>query len=223
VQLPWGRSRPCSATPRDESNRRAGCEMRSRYRADRALWAYRRIYTLRNELFSRAVAGAFLAFGSRSIIALPVTLNGESRIAIGSDVYIGPGAWLFTQGKDALLEIGDRTSMSGMCVISAVFRVRLGTAVLLGRNVYISDNNHGTADPVVPIRDQQLEGVAPVTIEDGAWLGQNSVILSGVTVGRGAVVGANSVVLEDVPARALAVGSPAKVVRQLDGDDRQTA
>jgi acetyltransferase-like isoleucine patch superfamily enzyme len=58
--------------------------------------------------------------------------------------------------------------------------------------------------------------IAPVTIEDGAWLGQNAVILTGVTVGRGAVVGANSLVLEDVPQWTLAVGAPAKVVRQLD-------
>jgi acetyltransferase-like isoleucine patch superfamily enzyme len=112
--------------------------------------------------------------------------------------------------------------MSGMCVLSAVSTVRLGTAVLLGRNVYIADSNHGTADPRIPIRDQGLERIAPVTIEDGAWLGENVVILSGVTVGRGAVIGANSVVLEDVPPRTVAVGAPAKVVRSLHSDSDGT-
>jgi acetyltransferase-like isoleucine patch superfamily enzyme len=53
-----------------------------------------------------------------------------------------------------------------------------------------------------------------VLIEDGAWLGQNSVIL-GATIGAGAVVAANSVVLEDVPPRTVAAGAPAKVVREL--------
>jgi acetyltransferase-like isoleucine patch superfamily enzyme len=38
----------------------------------------------------------------------------------------------------------------------------------------------------------------------------------GVTIGAGAVIGANAVVLEDVPARAVAVGAPARVVRRLD-------
>jgi acetyltransferase-like isoleucine patch superfamily enzyme len=53
-------------------------------------------------------------------------------------------------------------------------------------------------------------------IEEGAWLGQNVVVGPGVTIGRGAVIGANSVVLSDVPARSVAVGSPATVVRILD-------
>jgi acetyltransferase-like isoleucine patch superfamily enzyme len=185
-------------------------------RARRWLKAYRWSQAARSGLFSRAVADCFLAFGSESLIELPVTLHGESRIAIGSKVYVGPGSWLFTQGEDARLEIGDGTRMSGMCVLSAVRSVRLGRSVLLGRNVYIADNNHGTADSDVPIVDQELEKIAPVTIDDGAWLGQNAVVLSGVTIGRGAVVGANSVVLDDVPPRTVAVGAPAKVVRELD-------
>jgi acetyltransferase-like isoleucine patch superfamily enzyme len=183
---------------------------------NRWLRAYRWIKGMRNGLFSRAIADSFLAFGSHSMIELPTTLDGAARISIGSNVYIGPGSWLFTEGEDALLEIGDGTRMSGLCVLSAVSSVRLGRSVLLGRNVYISDNNHGTTDPSSPIMDQQLEKVAPVSIGDGAWLGQNTVVLSGVTIGAGAVVGANSVVLEDVPPRSLAVGAPARVVRRLD-------
>jgi acetyltransferase-like isoleucine patch superfamily enzyme len=184
-------------------------------RDNRWLRAYQWTRSLRNVLFTRAIAGSFLTFGAESIIELPVTLHGASRVAIGSKVFVGPGSWLFTQGQEALLEIGDGTRMSGMCVLSAVQSVRVGRSVLLGRNVYIADNSHGTSDAAVPIVDQELEKVAPVIIEDHAWLGQNSVILSGVTIGRGAVVGANSVVLNDIPPRTVAVGSPAKVVRQL--------
>jgi acetyltransferase-like isoleucine patch superfamily enzyme len=160
-----------------------------------------------------------MAFGAGSLIQLPVQINGPSRIAIGRDVFVGHGSWLFTAGEDARLEIGDGTRMSGLCVLSAVRSVQLGRSVLLGRNVYIADNSHGMADRDVPIVDQELEKVAPVMIEDGAWLGENAVILSGVTVGSGAVVGANSVVLTDVPSRCVAVGAPARVVRRLDGVD----
>jgi acetyltransferase-like isoleucine patch superfamily enzyme len=99
--------------------------------------------------------------------------------------------------------------------VSAVEHVRIGRSVLLGRNVYIADHNHGISDPDLPILAQELEGVRPVSIGDGAWLGQHSVILPGVTIGAGAVVGANSVVLHDVPARTVAVGAPALVVREL--------
>ena len=62
--------------------------------------------------------------------------------------------------------------------------------------------------------------IAPVAIGDGAWLGQNAVVLSGVTVGRGAVVAANAVVLDDVPPRSVAAGVPARIVRELDRRER---
>lgn len=182
--------------------------------------AYRWTQSLRSGLFSAAIADAFLAFGAESVIELPANIQGESRIAIGSKVHVGAGSWLFTQGDDALLEIGTGTRMSGMCVLSAVSSVRLGSSVLLGRNVYIADNNHGTAAPGVAIMHQALDKIAPVAIGDGAWLGQNAVVLSGVTVGRGAVVAANAVVLDDVPPRSVAAGVPARIVRELDRRER---
>jgi acetyltransferase-like isoleucine patch superfamily enzyme len=177
---------------------------------------YQLLCNRRDLLFSRAVAGSFMAFGPNSIIQMPFLVHGERYISIGRDVFIGPSSWLHVNGSQALLEIGDGTRMSGHCVLSATQHVRLGQSVLLGRNVYIADHNHGTAAPDVPIMEQALDSISPVTVEDNAWLGQHSVILPGVTIGRGSVVGANSVVLDDVPPRTLAVGAPARVVRHLD-------
>ena len=45
------------------------------------------------------------------------------------------------------------------------------------------------------------------------WIGDGAVILSGVTIGNGAVIGARAVIAKDVPAYAIVVGNPAKVVR----------
>jgi len=55
------------------------------------------------------------------------------------------------------------------------------------------------------------------TIGDGALIGINSVILNGAKVGAGALIGANSLVPEgkEIPPGVLAIGSPAKVVRDL--------
>lgn len=183
-----------------------------------ALDLYQNLRGARNRLFSLAVARSFLAFGRGSILELPVLIHGAERISLGRDVLIGSDSWLHTRGSGTLLEIGDGTRMSGHCVLSAVEHVRLGRSVLLGRNVYIADHNHGMSAPDAPILAQELEQVSPVVVEDGAWLGQHSVILPGVTIGRGAVVGANAVVVEDVPARSVAVGVPARVVRSLDSD-----
>jgi acetyltransferase-like isoleucine patch superfamily enzyme len=180
--------------------------------------AYRLGRRLANKGFSVAAAGAFASFGRRSVIELPVRLHGERRIAVGSDVFVGSGSWLQVldgAGDRPALTIGDGTSIAGGCVLSASVSVRLGRHVLLARNVYVSDHSHAFGDPARPILAQGIDRVAPVEIEDGAWLGQNVVVGPGVRIGRGAVVGANSVVLDDVPAHTVAVGAPARVVREL--------
>ena len=56
-----------------------------------------------------------------------------------------------------------------------------------------------------------------VRIEDGVWIGGGAVILPGVTVGRNAVIGAGAVVTKDIPANAVAVGNPARVIRYQEG------
>jgi acetyltransferase-like isoleucine patch superfamily enzyme len=181
-----------------------------------AIDLYQHGRNVRNLLFSRAVAGSFMAFGAKSIIEMPVLVHGARRVSIGREVLIGSDSWLYTSGSQALLEIGDGTRMSGHCVLSAVRHVRVGRSVLLGRNVYIADHNHGAAASDTPILAQELDAIGPVIVEDNAWLGQNCVILPGVTIGRGSVVGANSVVRDDVPPRTVAVGAPARIARHLD-------
>lgn len=167
--------------------------------------------------FSLGAGGAFAAFGSRSVVELPVRLWGERRIAIGEGVFVGAGSWLQALGEEdgVALSIGDGTSIAGGCVLSAASSVRLGRNVLLARNVYIADHSHAFGEDERPILEQGLDRIAPVEIADGAWLGQNVVVGPGVRIGRGAVVGANSVVLDDVPDRAVAVGAPARLVREL--------
>ena len=170
---------------------------------------------IRDKAFAVASSGAFAGYGPRSVIQLPVRLNGVARIAIGSDVFVGAGSWLQVLDEadaDVALAIGDGTSIAGTCVLSAVRSVRLGRKVLLARNVYIADHRHAFADSARAVLDQGVTEVAPVEIGDGAWLGQNVVVGPGVRIGRGAVVGANSVVLDDVPDHAVAVGAPARVL-----------
>jgi acetyltransferase-like isoleucine patch superfamily enzyme len=177
---------------------------------------YRR---LRDRAFSLAVRSSFESFGSRSRISLPAQLEGTQRIALGDHVYLGPGCWLLTHEPGGRLQVGDGTSIAGYCVLSAATNIRIGRKVLFARNVYIADHRHGFERAEVPVIEQPIADLRPIVVEDGAWLGQNVVILPGVTIGRGAVVGANSVVRQDVPARCLAVGAPARVVRELDAHE----
>jgi acetyltransferase-like isoleucine patch superfamily enzyme len=55
----------------------------------------------------------------------------------------------------------------------------------------------------------------PVTIEEDCWLGTGAIVLPGVRIGRGSIIGAGAVVTKDIPPLSLAVGIPARVVRQI--------
>lgn len=55
----------------------------------------------------------------------------------------------------------------------------------------------------------------PVTLKKGCVVGMGSIVMPGVTIGEGAIIGAGSLVIKDIPAWTIAVGNPAKVVKEL--------
>jgi len=183
--------------------------------SQRFLGGYRLWVRARSKAFSVLAGPGFGAFGRRTVVQTPVRIEGERRMRLGSDVFIGADSWLHVVGDPdgpVAIEVGDGTSIVGHCVLSAAQSVRLGERVLLARGVYISDHSHERGDAGRAVLDQGVDGIAPVAIGDGAWLGENVVVCPGVTIGAGAVVGANSVVTSDVPEGAVAVGAPARVV-----------
>lgn len=181
--------------------------------------AYRGVGRARDKAFSLLVARSFAAFGRHSVIQPPARIVGERMIAIGAGAFIGANSWLqvIEDGDDSRvrLQVGDGTSIAGNCVLSAAQGVTIGRSVLLARNVYVSDHSHAFADGDRAILDQGIERLAAVEICDGAWLGQNTVVMPGVRIGAGAVVGANSVVTTDVLDRTVVAGAPARVLREL--------
>ena len=181
---------------------------------------YRDVRRLGDKAFSLFIGSSFAAFGPRSVIQRPVRIVGEEMIWIGAGTFIGSNSWLqalnpLDEPDRVRLHVGDGTSIAGHCVISAVEQVTIGRSVLLARNVYVSDHSHAFDDRSLPVLEQGVADVAPVEIADGAWLGQNTVVTPGVRIGRGAVIGANSVVTSDVPDGTVAVGVPARVIREL--------
>ncbi len=82
-------------------------------------------------------------------------------------------------------------------------------------DVFVGPNATFTND-LFPRSRQPATGSARTTVRAGASIGANATILTGVTIGQGAMVGAGTVVTKDVPARAVVVGNPARVLRYLD-------
>ncbi len=150
----------------------------------------------------------------------PVALYGEHAIHVGADTLIGPHVSLSAgmgPGQelisDRIVEIGDRVLIGRSCSIVAHLHVVIEDEVFFGPNVYVTDQNHGFEDLDLPIGRQTMPE-EPVRIGWGSWLGTNSVVLPGVTIGRHVAVGAGSVVTDDLPDTSVAVGAPARVVRQ---------
>ena len=109
--------------------------------------------------------------------------------------------------------IGARTFANFGLVALDVARITIGDDVQIGPNVQLLTPTHPLE--AQPRRDK-WESAAPITIGDNVWLGGGVIVCPGVTIGANTVVGAGSVVVHDLPANVLAVGSPARVVRELD-------
>ncbi len=96
--------------------------------------------------------------------------------------------------------------------------VTIGNMVLFGPRVTLA-----TASHPVDFRQRTVdmfEYAAPITIEEGAWLGAHVIVGPGVTIGARSVIGAGSVVTRDIPPDVVAVGNPCRVVRDITEQDR---
>jgi acetyltransferase-like isoleucine patch superfamily enzyme len=113
-----------------------------------------------------------------------------------------------------VLRIGDHCVLGRGSSIVAHTSVEIGDDVWTGPNVYITDQNHGYADVDRPIWQQVPPLDQPVVIGAGSWLGYGVVVLPGARIGKNAVIGANAVVTGEIPDFAVAVGSPARVVKR---------
>lgn len=180
---------------------------------------YKLAKRVRDKVAMRWTRGGFQHFGRGSILAMPFRSGNEHRISVGKGVFVGPNSWIQVvsddcSGMDPVILLEDDVSISGDCTITAVSRITIRKGALIARFVHISDHSHGTGDPELPIKSQELSKIGAVTIGEGAWLGHGVVICPGVTIGRNAVIGANSVVRDNVPDGCVAVGAPARIVRR---------
>ncbi|BAZ03789.1 acyltransferase [Calothrix sp. NIES-3974] len=91
--------------------------------------------------------------------------------------------------------------------------IRIGKSCLIAAHTGIHANNHNFADPTVDIASQGVTRKG-IVIGDDCWLGHGVTVIDGVTIGKGCVIGAGSVVTRDIPPYSVAVGVPAKVIRQ---------
>jgi len=139
--------------------------------------------------------------------------KGETNrgITIGNRVFIGRNSILSCKNGD--IDLADGANIGFNCELFSASRVSIGRDTLLAAYCYLIGGDHDFSDVSQPVISQarRSEGVI---VGAGAWLGAGAKVLDGVSVGDGAVIGAAAVVRSAVPAGAIAVGVPAKIVGQ---------
>jgi len=111
----------------------------------------------------------------------------------------------------ANVHLGARVFVNYGAVLIDTRDIVVGDEVLIGPNVQLLTADHPLD---AALRRGGWESGRPITIGAGAWLGGGAIVLPGVTIGEDAVVGAGAVVVRDLPGGVVAVGNPARVVRE---------
>ncbi|WP_229400714.1 sugar O-acetyltransferase [Micromonospora okii] len=149
---------------------------------------------------------------NRSSAADPQARLAALRALLGT---VGEDAWVrppFHCDYGWNIHLGPRGFVNFNAVFLDVARINIGADVQIGPNVQLLTATH----PIEPgPRREKWEAAQPITIGENVWLGGGVIVLPGVTIGDDTVVGAGAVVTRDLPANVVAVGNPARVVRNL--------
>lgn len=158
----------------------------------------------------------FKSFGKRSKIVSPMTMRGERYMEVGNNVYVAHSVYMAVDTRfPGYIRIEDDCHIGHLNHIVSASSIVIEKDVLTADRVTILDASHQYYDITLPVVKQPLERIRPVTIGEGSWLGENVCVIS-ASIGKHCVIGANSIVLDDIPDYSVAVGAPARVIKQYD-------
>jgi acetyltransferase-like isoleucine patch superfamily enzyme len=192
----------------------------------------------------------FGKIGSNVTFGRNITIRHPHKIRIGDNCIIDENCVLDAKGEDSRgIELGDNCVLSRNNILSCkggYIKLGSGTniaqnslvhsekAVELGKNTlvasyvyFVGGGNHDFSRTDVPIIQQPSLSRGGIFIDDNCWFGAGVIVLDGSRIGKDCVVAAGAVVNSDLPAFSIAVGMPARVLRnrldsQNEGEEPQT-
>ena len=141
-------------------------------------------------------------------------------ISIGAGTFIMHGAILhvynFRDLPHAFIRIGRDSLIGEYNVLRGQGGITVGDRVYTAPMVQLLAVNHNFDDPSRPMVEQGITAEG-IVIEDDVWIGAGAIVTDAVRIGKGAVVAAGAVVTTDVAPRTVVGGTPARVIKTLDG------
>jgi acetyltransferase-like isoleucine patch superfamily enzyme len=146
--------------------------------------------------------------GKGTIVGVRTEIINSANVQIGDHCLFQDAVYLLAGGEGSIT-IGPRAAINSFCRLFAHGPIEIGDDTQIGPGSLITTTEHD-CDGDLTTPDKR------VVIGKRVWIGANVTILPGVEIGDGAVIGAGSVVMKNIPARCVALGVPARVVRLLD-------
>lgn len=153
----------------------------------------------------------------------PLLLNGKGKLFFGSNCKFGYKAspmfyssycYIEARNVDSEIIFGKNNHFNNNCRIEANIKIEFGNDVLVGVNCSFLDNDGH--DLAIDKRKSGIPNAVPIRIGNNVFIGDNVTVLKGVSIGDNVVVGNGSVVTKSIPSNSVAVGNPAKVIRELN-------
>lgn len=167
---------------------------------------------------------AFAAFGDGTCILPSVRVENPQNVSLGRDVTILERSSLYVLESGPVrgprLAIGDGVHLARFVVIVCGLEITIGEGVRSSDGVAIFDTWRSQFGRSASLREMPTPSDGPVVIGRNAYLGFHSRIWPGVTIGDGAYVGEGSVVVDDVAPGMMVSGNPAAVIGRYDPTTR---
>jgi acetyltransferase-like isoleucine patch superfamily enzyme len=146
--------------------------------------------------------------GKETVVEPGIQIINSANVRIGNKCLLKDSIYI-RAGTEGKVIIGDRVAINSFCRIFGHGSIEIGEDTQIGPGTLITTTGHD-------YRSNLETSFKRVVIGKGVWIGANVTILPGVEIGDFAVVGAGAVVTKSIPARSIAVGVPAKVIKKID-------
>lgn len=150
-----------------------------------------------------------------TLIDCSIRIRGNgNRLVIKEGCSIGKGCSFWLEGNNNNIVIGKNTTMTMRCHFNAQEH---DTNIVVGEDCMFSNSivvRTSDSHPIFNAKGERINPAQNVIVGNHVWIAPSSVIMKGAEIGNGCIIGSHSMVNKTIPEKCMAVGMPAKVVKE---------